>query len=55
MTVEFQHIELGENYLKNFVESKGYESLVKIGHYRNWANDIIQVLYAETPLSSCQY
>lgn len=41
MTVEFQHIELGENYLKNFVESKGYDSLVKIGHYRNWANDII--------------
>lgn len=41
MTVEFKHIDLGENYLKNFVESKGYESLLKIGHYNNWANDII--------------
>ncbi|XP_076102695.1 protein Star-like [Mytilus galloprovincialis] len=41
MTVEYKHIDLGEDYLKNYVENKGYDSLVKIGHYRQWANDII--------------
>ena len=41
MTVEYKHIDLGEEYLKNFVEHKGFESLVKIGHYKQWANDII--------------
>lgn len=49
MTVEFKHIDLGEEYLKNYVESKGYVSLVKIGHYNNWANDIIFRKMTEPP------
>lgn len=41
MTVEFKHVDLGEEYLKSYVEEQGYDSILKISHYKNWANDII--------------
>lgn len=41
MTVEFKHVTDGEFSLKQFVEQKGYSSILKVSHYNNLANDII--------------